>query len=133
MARFQPGLSFRPSPRAVEIVRETLHRAGLPFSEADARELVEAILAVETPRMQAVSRGILHGSLETIRQTAEVALSALTEARPDQEDPAEVVKRHPGHEGAARRPVAARRRGEEEEQGGQGDDHRPVFKRPGRR
>jgi len=130
MARHEPGLTLAPSPQAVEIVRERLHRAGHPITETTARSLLEAVLAVEGPRMQAITRGIVHGALETIRQTAEVALSAVRESRSQPPDLGGVVRDHlsaeppsfDAHEGSL--PRAER---EEEE-----DDPRPVFKRRGR-
>jgi hypothetical protein len=130
MAPYEPGLTLSPSPQAIEIVRDRLHRAGHPITEAAARSLLEAVLAVEGPRMQAITRGIMHGSLETIRQTAEVALSALKESRPQPVDLVGVVRDHlsgeprplPAHE-----KTPPRVEPEDEE-----DDPRPVFKRRGR-
>ena len=123
MAAYQPGLTFTASPQAIRIVRERLERSGLALSESGARSLVEAILAVEGPRMQTLARGILHGSLETIRQTAEVALTALKENREETPDLLGVVREHLG---AA--PLSERRRLDPVEE----DDPRPVFKRRGR-
>lgn len=116
MAHYQPGITYSPSPQALEIVRERLHRAGFPITEPAARSLLEAVLAVEAPRMEAISRGILHGSLETIRQTAEVALSALRESGSGR-DLVGVVKQHLRVEDGE---------GDNDLE----DDARPVFKRP---
>ena len=123
MAPYQPGLTFTASPQAIRIVRERLERSGFTISEPAARSLVEDILAVEAPRMRAVARGILHGSLETIRQTAEVALSALKENREETSDLLAVVREHLGAP-----PLSEERRLEPMEE----DDPRPVFKRRGR-
>ncbi|HEX7335873.1 MAG TPA: hypothetical protein VF252_01595 [Gemmatimonadales bacterium] len=123
MAPYQPGLTFTASPQAIRIVRERLERSGFTISESGARSLVEAVLAVEGPRMQAVARGIMHGSLETIRQTAEVALSALKENREEPPDLLAVVREHLGA------PPLSERRGLEP---AEEDDPRPVFKRRGR-
>ncbi|HEU5303921.1 MAG TPA: hypothetical protein VFU40_04695 [Gemmatimonadales bacterium] len=125
MAPYQPGLIISPSPQAVQLVRERLERLGHPIGEAAARSLIEAVLAVEAPRMQAIARGILHGSLETIRQTAEVALGVLRERRPEQPDLVGVVREHLSAE-----PQAPHRRGKRERI--EEDDPRPVFKRRGR-
>jgi hypothetical protein len=137
MPRFEPGLTFTPSPQAIATARERLHRAGFPVSEAAARDLVEAVLAIEGPRMLAVARGILHGSLETIRQTAEVALAALRESRSERPDLVGVVKQHlraePGPSQQPRdehRPAVTRNRHEEEDDRSAEGDARPVFKRP---
>ncbi|HEU4681052.1 MAG TPA: hypothetical protein VFS51_04860 [Gemmatimonadales bacterium] len=100
------------------------------MTETAARSLLEAVLAVEGPRMQAITRGIMHGSLETIRQTAEIALSALRESRSQSPDLVGAVREHLSadprlfheHEESLPQPE----HGEEE------DDPRPVFKRRGR-
>jgi hypothetical protein len=134
MPRYEPGLTFLPSPQAIEIVRERLQRAGCPITEAAARGLLEAVLAVEGPRMQTIARGIVHGSLETIRQTAEVALSALKEGRSERGDLVGVVKQHLSAEPASghrQRDLAAHRREPaEQESHPAAEDTRPVFKRP---
>jgi len=122
MAPYEPGLTLSPSPQAIEIVRERLHRAGHPITESAARSLLEAILAVEGPRMQAITRGIVHGSLETIRQTVEVALTALRESR---SQPADLLGAVRDHLSTEPRPFDAPEEAEE-------DDPRPVFKRRGR-
>jgi hypothetical protein len=130
MAPYEPGLTLSPSPQAIEIVRDRLHRAGYPITEAAARSLLEAVLAVEGPRMQAITRGIMHGSLETIRQTAEVALSALRESRPQPPDLVGAVRDHLSAEPRPFQPheeSPPRMEREDEE-----DDPRPVFKRRGR-
>jgi hypothetical protein len=130
MAPYEPGLTLSPSPQAIEIVRDRLHRAGYPITEAAARSLLEAVLGVEGPRMQAITRGIMHGSLETIRQTAEVALSALKESRPQPHDLVGAVR---DHLSAEPRPFAAQEKNlPGEEPGDEEDDPRPVFKRRGR-
>jgi hypothetical protein len=133
----QAGLTFSPSAQAVEIVRERLHRSGFTITEAAARSLLEAVLAVEAPRMQAISRGILHGSLETIRQTAEVALGVLREARLERPDLVGVVKEHlstepgPGPRRRDERPQPDRHSVDEEREDYTLDeDARPVFRRP---
>ena len=123
MAPYQPGLTFTASPQAIRIVRERLERSGFTISESAARSLVEAVLAAEAPRMRAVARGILHGSLETIRQTAEVALSALKENREETPDLLAVVREHLGAPPLSEEPSL-----EPMEE----DDPRPVFKRRGR-
>ena len=120
MAPYQPGLTFTASPQAIRIVRERLDRSGFTISESAARSLVEAVLAVEGPRMHAVAQGILHGSLETIRQTAEVALTALKENREEAPDLLGVVREH-----LSAPPLSERRSAERVED----DDPRPVFKR----
>ena len=79
MPQYEPGLTFDPSPESIELLRRRLDHWGFSISESSASSLVEEVLAIERPRMQAIARGILHGSLETIRQTAEVALRTLRE------------------------------------------------------
>ena len=74
----QPG--YKPSQEAVAILCERLQRMGVSMSEAGARGLLESVLAVEGPRLDAVARGTLQASLEAIRGAAEAALIALTGA-----------------------------------------------------
>ena len=51
MTPLELGVRISPSPESVEIVRATLRRMGFGLSEADARSLVEAVLAVEGPQL----------------------------------------------------------------------------------
>ena len=53
-----------PSPQAIEIVRVTLKRLGYALSEADARSVVDAVLAVERARLELEVRGRYENSLE---------------------------------------------------------------------
>jgi hypothetical protein len=72
----QPG--YKPSHEAVEILCERLQRMGVSMSESAARSLLESVLAVEGPRLDALTRGTLQASLEAIQNAAEAALIALT-------------------------------------------------------
>ena len=124
MTRNESGLSFDASAESVEMLREQLERWGFSITEASARSLVEEVLAIEAPRMQPVARGILHGSLETIRQTAEVALLALRESVAETGDLVGVVKEHVS--AGPRLPRRPSESGPEDQ-----DEPRPVFKRRG--
>lgn len=133
MTRWQQGPPFIPSPQGIAMVRDRLQRMGLPVTEAMARNLVEAVLAFEGPRLYAQAQSNLENSLEIIRDTAESALSALQDERsvsavppvstaptvptPIIKDRAQVPPRRPPPE----------LRDELEE-----DEPRPVFKRPRR-
>lgn len=77
MTRREQGPRFAPSAQGIAIVRERLQRMGLPVTDAAARSLVEALLALEGPRLYAVAQGNLENSLEIIRDTAESALTSL--------------------------------------------------------
>ena len=125
MPRHEPGLTLDASPESVEVLREQLERWGFSLTESSARSLVEEVLAIELPRMQAVTRGILHGSLETIRQTAEVALLTLRESGADADDLVGAVKQHVS--AGPRLPPRPR-----EAAPGEEDEPRPVFRRRGR-
>jgi hypothetical protein len=57
---------------------------GVSMSEPGARLLLEAVLAVEGPRLDALTRGSLQASLEAIRKAADAALRSLTGASIDQ-------------------------------------------------
>jgi hypothetical protein len=72
----QPG--HKPSQEAVAILCEKLQRMGVSMSEPAARSLLESVLAVEGPRLDALARGTLQASLEAIRNAAEAAWISLT-------------------------------------------------------
>jgi hypothetical protein len=69
---------YKPGPEAVAILCETLQRMGVSISEPAARSLLEAVLAVEGPRLDAQARANLQASLEAVRKAADVALRSLT-------------------------------------------------------
>jgi hypothetical protein len=73
MTRLEQTPRFAPSPQGIAMIRERLHRMGLPASDAAARSLIEAVLAFEGPRLYAAAQGNLENSLEIIRDTAESA------------------------------------------------------------
>jgi hypothetical protein len=111
-----------PSPQAIEIVRVTLKRLGYAVSEADARSVAEAVLSVESPRLELHVRGKFENSLEIIRDTAEAALGSLKERRPERSDLL----------GGGRRPIAPRPPITPPEEEFDDEEPRPVFKRPRR-
>jgi hypothetical protein len=121
MTPLEQGIRLSPSPESIEIVRVTLRRLGFSVSEADAHRLVEAVLAVEGPKLHLLVRGALENSLEIIRDTAESALGQVQNRRIERSDLL----------GGGRRPMVPRRPDppvEEMEE----DEPRPVFKRPRR-
>jgi hypothetical protein len=75
--------SYKPSSEAVALLCERLQRMGVSMSESAARSLLEAVLAVEGARLDALTRGTLQASLEAIRKAAEAGLVALTGALPE--------------------------------------------------
>ena len=131
--------SYKPGPEAVAILCDRLQRMGVSMSESAARSLLEAVLAVEGPRLDAQARGTVQVSLEAIRKAADAALRSLAGApadppRRDYElsfppvsDPATVS----GQRGkvSATRPMARREEPEPPDE----EEPRPVFKRPRRR
>lgn len=132
MTRWQQGPPFVPSAQGIAMVRDRLQRMGLPVTEAMARNLVEALLAFEGPRLYAQAQSSLENSLEIIRDTAESALSALQDERSAPAVPtASRAATIPTAIVTDRPPVPPRRppeiRDELEE-----DEPRPVFKRPRR-
>jgi hypothetical protein len=78
----EPQPPFKPSHQGIEVLCERLQRMGVSMSEAAARSLLEAVLAVEGPRLDALSRGTIQASLEAIRNATEAALVILTGAAP---------------------------------------------------
>lgn len=119
MSRLEAGGPFLPSPEAVDRVKVTLQRLGFPATDADARSVAEAVLAVEGPRLHLQVRGTFENSLEIIRDTADAALGGLKETRVERSDLL----------GGGRRPIAQRPQLPEELDE---DEPRPVFKRPRR-
>jgi hypothetical protein len=122
MSRLEQGGAFPPSPEAVDNVRVTLQQLGFRVTEADARRLAEAVLAVEGPRLKRVVRGTFENSLEIIRDTADAALGDLREKRVERPD---LV-------GGGRRPMAERPPVAPPPEELEDDEPRPVFKRPRR-
>jgi hypothetical protein len=120
MTRREQGSRFAPSTQGIAMIRERLQRMGLPVTEAAARSLVEAVLALEGPRLYAQAQANLENSLEIIRDTAESALTSLREERSVAS--AAITDRHPI---APRRPPELPDQVDDEEP-------RPVFKRPRR-
>ena len=129
----QPG--YKPSQEAVAILCERLQRMGVSMSEPAARSLLESVLAVEGPRLDAVARGTLQASLEAIRNAAEAALISLTgkpsgSTRRDYElsfPPASQSVSTSGQRGRLPppRPVVSRKQDGPEDLG---EEARPVFK-----
>jgi hypothetical protein len=87
MSSSEAQTGYRPSQEAVAILCERLQRMGVSMSEPAARSLLESVLAVEGPRLDAQARGTLQASLEAIRKATEAALRSLTGA------PAELPRR----------------------------------------
>jgi hypothetical protein len=79
----EPQPSYKPSAEAVAVLCERLQRMGVSMSESSARSLLEAVLAIEGARLDALTRGTLQASLEAIRKAAEAGLVALTGALPE--------------------------------------------------
>jgi hypothetical protein len=135
MPSSQPG--YKPSQEAVGMLCERLQRMGVSISEPAARSLLESVLAVEGPRLDALARGTLQASLEAIRNAAEAALIALTgkpsgSPRRDYElsfpPVSEAVTASDQHGSKpAPRPAAARK--EERPEHLDDQEARPVFKR----
>ena len=104
-------------------------------------KILRAVLAIESPRMDARVREALQISLETVRVAAQSALGVLTSTAPIQNrsqtpdankpvlDPAPRRATPAGTPRPAptRRPVAKRNSGDDDELGGEA---RPVIRRP---
>jgi len=155
-----PGRSHEPALGTVEMVCERLGELGLPVGPDTARELVWAILEMETPRVEAHVRDALETSLATIRIATQSAMGVLaaTERIPTRTvppgPPSPVLDPRPNRKtpshgvrvAAARNPVPKRKAGE---QSGErplppvtppeprrtrdefdAEENRPVFRRP---
>jgi hypothetical protein len=130
-----------PSLETVEMLCERLGELGLPVGVDTAREILRAVLASESPRMDARVREALQISLETVRVAAQSALGVLTSTAPVQTrsqapDANKPVLDPPPRRASpagtprpapTRRPVAKRNSGDDDELGGEA---RPVIRRP---
>jgi hypothetical protein len=128
--------SYQPSPEAVAILCDRLQRMGVSMSEPGARLLLEAVLAVEGPRLDAQARGSLQTSLEAIRKAADAALRSLTGApadapRRDYQLSFPPASEPPVSVSGQRRRVPSPRQAPRKEEPERPDeeDPRPVFKR----
>jgi hypothetical protein len=130
-----------PSLETVELLCERLGELGLPVGVDTAREILRAVLAIESPRMDARVREALQISVETIRVAAQSALGVVNSTTPVPSrspapatdkpvlDPAPRRATPAGTPRPApnRRPVAKRNSGDDDELGGEA---RPVIRRP---
>jgi hypothetical protein len=71
-----------PSLKTIELLCERLGELGLPIGPDTARELLQAILEVEAPRVDAHVRESLQVSLDTIRIAAQAAHGLLASTTP---------------------------------------------------
>jgi hypothetical protein len=114
---------------------DRLQRMGVSMSESAARSLLEAVLAVEGPRLDAQVRGALQASLEAIRKSADAALRSLTGAsadspRRDYELSFPPVSEPPVTTSGQRRRVPTPRQAPRKEEPEHSEEEpRPVFKR----
>jgi hypothetical protein len=130
-----------PSLQTVELLCERLGELGLPVGVDTAREILRAVLEIESPRMDARVREALQISLETIRVAAQSALGVLNSTTPVPSRSSEPATHKPvldpaprraspagtPRPAANRRPVAKRNSGDDDELGGEA---RPVIRRP---
>jgi hypothetical protein len=136
-----PAPIYEPGLETVELLCERLGELGLPVGVDTARDILRAVLAIESPRMDARLREALQISLETIRVAAQSAIGVLnsTTSVPSR-SPAPATNKpvlDPAPRGASpagtprpapnRRPVAKRNQGDDDELGGEA---RPVIRRP---
>jgi hypothetical protein len=141
-----PAPIHEPSLRTVELLCERLGELGLPVGVDTAREILRAVLAIESPRMDARVREALQTSLETVRVAAQSALGVLTSTTPvhtrSQAPEANKPVLDPAPRRASqapppppspprpapnRRPAPKRNSGDDDEMGGEA---RPVIRRP---
>ena len=77
-----PAPIHEPSLQTVELLCERLGELGLPVGVDTARQILRAVLAIESPRMDARVREALQISLETVRVAAQSALGVLNSTTP---------------------------------------------------
>jgi hypothetical protein len=136
-----PAPIHEPSLRTVELLCERLGELGLPVGVDTAREILRAVLAIESPRMDARVREALQISVETIRVAAQSALGVVNSTTPvPSRSPAPVTDKPvldpaprranpapPPRPAPPRRPVPKRNSADDDELGGEA---RPVIRRP---
>ena len=162
MSQATTRVTHEPSLETIEMLCERLGEQGMPIGPDTARDLARAVLEMEAPRMEAHVRDAIETSLETIRIATQSALGVLTAterltvrvtppgpAKPvldpqyNRRTPAQGVrpvgirnpgpKRKPGEQSGERQfppaqaPQPRRNRHEFD-----GDEDRPVFRRPRR-
>ena len=131
-----------PSLETVEMLCERLGELGLPVGVDTAREILRAVLARESPRMDARVREALQISVETIRVAAQSALGVVNSTTPvASRSPAPATNKPvldpaprratpaapPPRPASTRRPAAKRNSGDDDELG---EEARPVIRRP---
>jgi hypothetical protein len=135
-----------PSLATVELLCERLGELGLPVGADTARQILRAVLAIESARMDERVREALQISLETVRVAAQSALGVLSstipvpsrsqvpaankpvlDPVPRRAAPAAAPAAAPSRPAPNRRPAAKRNSGDHDELGG---EERPVIRRP---
>ena len=128
-----------PGLESVELLCERLGELGLPIGADSAREILRAVLALETTRMDAHVREALQTSLETIRVAAQSASGVLASVTPVQTRPKARDAPEPVLDPAPRRaapsssprPTPPRRPAARRPDDDNTDEEtRPVFRRP---
>jgi hypothetical protein len=102
-----PAPIHEPSLETVEMLCERLGELGLPIGVDTAREILRAVLEIESPRMDARVREALQISLETVRVAAQSALGVLTSSTPVQTRSQPPAENKPVLDPASRRPSPA--------------------------
>jgi hypothetical protein len=136
-----PAPIHEPSLETVELLCERLGELGLPIGVDTARQILRAVLAIESPRMDERVREALQISVETVRVAAQSALGVLNSTTPvPSRSPAPANKpvldppprraapaAPPPRPVPSRRPVSKRNSGDHDELG---EEARPVIRRP---
>jgi hypothetical protein len=136
-----PTPVHEPSLRTVEMLCDRLGELGLPIGADTARDLLRAVLAIESSRMEARVREALQVSLETVRVAAQAALGVLTSTTPVQTrapvpaaakpvldpPPRRASQASTPRPAPNRRPPAKRSSSDDDDLGGEA---RPVIRRP---
>ena len=78
----QSAASIEPSVEAVVTIRQRLHQMGFIVSDEAARELLRAVFAVESARLDRRAREAAAGCLRNIQDAAQEAMRILTQGSP---------------------------------------------------
>jgi hypothetical protein len=104
----QSAASIEPSVEAVVTIRQRLHQMGFIVSDEAARELLRAVLAVESARLDRRAREAAAACLRSIQDAAQEAMRILTQgspaSKPQQQAPAPASAPAPVAERQAVRP-----------------------------
>jgi hypothetical protein len=104
----QSAAAIEPSVEAVVTVRQRLHQMGFILNDDDARDLLRAVFAVESARLDRRAREAATACLRSIQDAAQEAVRILTQGPAAPRAQAAPPKPPPGPSAAGAHDAAAR-------------------------